>query len=169
MKWLSTTRTAGTVLLQHFPTVQSAHVGHSCQFKTRSLQHDSLVFGKTSSAQTQHRCTGLKLSSVFFFFKSINWELHKTYYPPGVGSHADGVGCVGIGVGSFWPTLPRLCVDMRWQELELIHFAVVSCDICGLWFQSLMPQSETKRRHGRVGFAYTAQARIDTREKPYPL
>ena len=110
-----------------------------------------------------------QLSSVFFFFKSINWELHKTYYPPGVGSHADGVGCVGIGVGSFWPTLPRLCVDMRWQELELIHFAVVSCDICGLWFQSLMPQSETKRRHGRVGFAYTAQARIDTREKPYPL
>jgi hypothetical protein len=33
---------------------------------------------------------------------------------------------------------------MRWQELQLIHFALVSCDICGLWLQSVMPQSKTK-------------------------
>ena len=31
----------------------------------------------------------------------MKWELHKAYYAPGVGSHADGVGRVGIGVGSF--------------------------------------------------------------------
>ena len=47
-------------LIATYLAVQSAHGGH-CQFKTNSLQHDSLVFGKTSSSQTQHRCTGLYL------------------------------------------------------------------------------------------------------------
>ena len=77
--------------------------------------------------------------------KQIKWELRKTYYALGVGSHADGVGCVGIDTGLFWPTPRRLCADTRWQQLELIHFALISCDISGFWFQSLTPQSKTKK------------------------
>ena len=84
--------------------------------------------------------------------KTIKWELHKTDYGPGVGSHADGVGCVGIGVGPFERTPRRLCVDTRWQQLELVHFALVSCDTCGLWFQHLMPQLAT----------------IENKKKPWP-
>ena len=104
--------------------------------------------------------------------KQIKWELRKTYYALGVGSHADGVGCVGIDTGLFWPTPRRLCADTRWQQLELIHFALISCDISGF----LVPKphatienkksmaAQTKPTPGRLALKqYPAQAIVQWR------
>ena len=64
-----------------------------------------------------------------------------------------GVGCVvGIDVGSSWPTLRRVCVDTGWQQLELISFALASCDICGLWM-FVVPKPH---------------ATVENKQKPWP-
>jgi hypothetical protein len=46
------------------------------------------------------------------------------------------------------PTPRRLCVDTRWQQLELIHFALVGYDICGLWF--LLTSCHNRKQKNQV-------------------
>ena len=65
----------------------------------------------------------------FFFFPwmqkiSSNWELHKTYYAPSVGYHADVIGGQPLAQARFGLHHGvRLCVDTCLQGLEFIHLA----------------------------------------------
>ena len=55
-------------------------------------------------------------------------------------------------------TAQALC-RTHWQKLKLIYFALISCDICGLWFQSLAPQSKTKKAWPRRQSPHRAGSR----------